>query len=90
MDNMIVIVPLLVIGVICLQLVLRFINKATINKTIEKDWQAKQQALKEAAERRKQLGNVGGTKFKDKLYDNPNDKKWDKLKQNPKMAKKRL
>ncbi|MBP7652735.1 hypothetical protein KA977_04890 [Candidatus Dependentiae bacterium] len=90
MDNLALYVPIIVVGIIAFQVILRFINKSTIKKAVEKDYISKQQEIKEAAARRAANRTVGGTKFKDKLNDNPNEKKWDKMKTNPKMAKKRL
>jgi len=83
-------VPIGIVGVIAITVILRVINKATINRAVEKDWQNKQAQLKEAADRRAALKSVGGTKFKDSLNNNPNENKWNKMKTNPKMAKKRM
>ncbi len=90
MDNIFVFIPIIIIGIIAFQVILRCVNKSTIKAAVEKDYQRKQQELRAAAERRAQSRSVGGTSFKDKLVNNPNEKKWDKLKTNPKMAKKRL
>jgi len=89
MDNVVVFVPIIVIAIIGLQVTLRVINKSTLKKAVEKDYERKQRELKEAAEKRAAMRSVGGTKFKESLHDNPNEKKWSKLKTNPKLAKKR-
>ncbi|HON55625.1 MAG TPA: hypothetical protein PLM75_10570 [bacterium] len=90
MDSIFIFIPIIIIGIIGFQIILRCINKATIKAAVEKDYQKKQQELKEAADRRARMRSVGGTSFKEKLNDNPNEKKWDKLKTNPKLAKKRM
>ncbi|HPG31451.1 MAG TPA: hypothetical protein PKY81_13155 [bacterium] len=90
MDNLAVYIPIIIVAIIGFQVILRFINKSTLKKAVEKDYISKQQEIREAAARRAANKTVGGTKFKDKLNENPNEKKWDKMKTNPKMAKKRL
>ena len=88
MDNLVIYVPIAIIGIIVLQIVLRVYNKATINKVVESDWQKKQRLMRERVASRKQRSK-GGTKFKSKLINNPNEKKWDKLKASPLSAKKK-
>ncbi len=86
---MVVIVPIIIVGGIGIMILLRVISNATINRAVEKDWQKKQAQLKEAADKRAALKSVGGTKFKDSLNNNPNENKWNKMKTNPKMSKKK-
>jgi uncharacterized membrane-anchored protein YhcB (DUF1043 family) len=79
-------IPIIVLGLIVFYLVVRLINKMTIKKKVESDWEKRRRKMQERVRQRRNRSG-SGTKFKKSLVNNPNERKWQKLKARAKLER---